>query len=602
MTVAAGAILAPLAAAALITALRRSAQGLALLGAAVAVLGAAITVVRAARGARFAASLPWIPGLPLRLAIDPLAAILSLTVAVIVLLVLIYAVGYMAAERDKVRFFAAMAFFAAAMQTVVLAGDWILFLAAWELIGFASYLLIGFWFERPNVGPAATRAFLTTRSADLGLYLAVFILVTQTHTTVIATTLHVSGVVAVAAGLLLLLAAMGKAAQAPFQGWLQDAMLGPTPVSALLHSATLVAGGAILLARALPLLPSEIRTVVGLVGGITVLLTGLMALAEPDLKRLLAASTSSQLGFMFLGLGAGSLVAAVLHLVAHAAIKSSLFLGAGMFQEAYGSTRFEGLRGAGQEHRRVFLGFAIAGLSLAAIPPLAGFWSKDAIIAATFGAPNAALLAPFAVVGSALTGGYVGRALRLLWRGHARSGPVEGMDWMAVGLAGAVVLAATLGLAVQPIARMLGLAVPGNLVTTVVDLAVAIAGLAAGWFPLRVPLPARAERWASEGFRVHGGFAGTVVQPVMAMAALTDRMDSTIHRGVLAVGKGGLALASASRTMDERGIDGMIQALVRDVRATGMRTRRLQTGLVSRELALSVGGIGLLIVLLLILR
>src|SRR5262249_5780937 len=141
-------------------------------------------------------------------------------------------------------------FFAAAMQTVVLAGDWLLFLAAWELIGFSSYLLIGFWFERPGVGPAATRAFLTTRAADLGLYIAVFVLATQAGTTAIGATLHVRGSAAVVASLLLLVAAMGKAAQVPFQGWLLEAMRGPTPVSALLHSATLVAAGAVLLARA----------------------------------------------------------------------------------------------------------------------------------------------------------------------------------------------------------------------------------------------------------------------------------------------------------------------------------------------------------------
>jgi len=602
VTIAAAAILAPLAAMVLIVALRRGVQTLSLLGACVAVIASAVTLTRVANGSRFTGSLPGLPGLPLRLVVDPLAAVLSVTVAVIVFLVLIYAVGYMEAQGDKVRFFAGMTFFATAMQTVVLAGDWILLLAAWELIGFASYLLIGFWFDRPAVGPAATRAFLTTRSADLGLYLATFTLVTQTGTTAIAPALHVGGTTATVAGLLLLVAAMGKSAQVPLQGWLQDAMLGPTPVSALLHSATLVAAGAILLARALPLLSTEVRTIVGLVGGVTVLVTGVMALVEPDVKRLLAASTSSQLGFMFLALGAGSLVAAVVHLVAHAAMKSSLFLGVGVFQEAYGSTAFAELQGAGRAHRRIFLGFTIAGLSLAALPPLAGFWSKDAVLAATFTTPNAALLAPLAVAGSALTGGYVGRTLRHLWHGEARHKPVQGIAWMAAGLTGTVVLAAVLGLGVQPIGRMLGLPVPENDAATAVGLVAAMAGLAAGWLPVRIPLSERARRWAAVGFRVHGGFVGLVVRPVMALATLTDRMDAAMHRGVLAVGRGGLVLASVSRTVDERGIDGAIRTLARDIHITGGLARHLQTGLVSRELALTVACIGALVVLLLALR
>ena len=167
----------------------------------------------------------------------------------------------MQAEPDKVRFFAEMSFFAAAMQGVVLAGDWILLLACWELIGLASYLLIGFWYERPLVPAAATRAFLTTRGADLGLYVAVFALVSTAGTSDVGQSVAANtGQFAI--GMLLLLAAMGKSAQVPFHGWLQDAMLGPTPVSALLHSATLVAAGAILLIRSAPLFSAPMLTAV----------------------------------------------------------------------------------------------------------------------------------------------------------------------------------------------------------------------------------------------------------------------------------------------------------------------------------------------------
>ena len=285
-------------------------------------LGAAVGLTGVAAGARYAAELPGLPGLPLRLLAEPLTAALATVVALVSALVLLYAVGYVGEERDKARFYAGMSFFSAAMQTLVLAGDWILLLASWELIGLSSYLLIGFWYGREGVRQAATRAFLYTRTADLGLYVGIFVLITQTGTSEISATLEVGGAAATLAGLLLLMAAAGKSAQTPLQGWLQDAMVGPTPVSALLHSATLVAAGAILMIRVSPLLPQEVLLAVGLVGGLTLIVAGLIAVSQRDLKRLLAASTSSQYGFMLLAVGAGSPVAALVHLVAHAAIKA----------------------------------------------------------------------------------------------------------------------------------------------------------------------------------------------------------------------------------------------------------------------------------------
>nr|MDQ3317211.1 NADH-quinone oxidoreductase subunit L [Actinomycetota bacterium] len=228
-------ILGPLVAAALILVLRRGAPALGLLGAGISLVAALFTLSRVAGGARYAAELPGLPGLPLRLVAEPLTALLAVLVAVVGFLVMVYAVGYMRGEESLPRFFAGMSFFVAAMQALVLAGDWVLLLAAWELIGFSSYLLIGFWFERPGVGPAATRAFLYTRTADLGLYAAIFVLISQSGTSEISRTLEAGGPAAVLAGLFLLLAAMGKSAQTPFHGWLLDAMAGPTPVSALLH-------------------------------------------------------------------------------------------------------------------------------------------------------------------------------------------------------------------------------------------------------------------------------------------------------------------------------------------------------------------------------
>ncbi len=600
MIVAALIILGPLAAAVLILALRRLAPALALLGAGVSLIAALFTLSRVANGAAYSATLPGLPGLPLRLVAEPLTAVFAALVAVVGFFVMVYAVGYMRGEGGLVRFFAGMSFFVAAMQALVLAGDWVLLLAAWELIGFSSYLLIGFWFERPGIAPAASRAFLYTRSADLGLYAAIFVLISQTGTSEISRTLQAGGAAAVAAGLFLLLAAMGKSAQTPLHGWLLDAMAGPTPVSALLHSATLVAAGAILLIRAFPLLPPAVLVVVGVVGGLTTLVTGLTALAQRDLKRLLAASTASQYGLMLLAIGAGVPVAALFHLLAHAAMKSSLFLGAGVFQHASGdSTELADLEGMGRARRLTFLGFVIAGLALAGVPPLSGFWSKDAVLAATFVSPNAWLLAPLALAGTLLTGLYVGRALRLLWRGEGESEPVAGERWMGAGLAVLVVLAATLGLAMPPVAGLLGAELSEEtLLVAAVGLVAALIGLALGWALPTGRLLGPVYGLAGRGFRVGGGFDGLVARPALGFARALDVFDRGIHAGVLAVGSASLAVARASRVIDDRGIDGLIDALVRGTRDLGARARELQSGLVHRELLLAAAGVALVFALL----
>lgn len=595
MTYAALAILAPLVAAAMILALRRGAALLALLGSAAGLSGALGVLIRVADGRSLSATLPGLPGLPLRLVAEPLTSLLAVVVAVVGLLVLVYAVGYMQEEGGQARFYAGMSFFVAAMQVLVLAGDWVLLLAAWELIGFSSYLLIGFWYGREGIPAAATRAFLYTRTADLGLYAAIFILITHTETSEISRTLDAGGTAATVAGLLLLLAAAGKSAQVPLQGWLQDAMVGPTPVSALLHSATLVAAGAILLTRVSPMLTPGAQLAAGLLGGLTAIVAGLIAVSQRDLKRLLAASTSAQYGFMLIAVGAGSPVAALFHLVAHAAMKSSLFLGAGIFQHARGSTKFADLGGIGRERRLAFAGFIVAGLALAGVPPLSGFFSKDAVLAAAFAGPYAAVLGPLALAGALLTATYVGRAVRLLWHGEGEGEIVTGTKWMGAGLVGLVVLAAVLGFAGEPLAHLVGGEVPEDLFAVVLGLALALGGLLLGWFvpagrllgPLRVP--------AETGFRVFGGFDGLVARPALVLAWGVDLLDRRIHAGVLGVGEATLMVARAARSIDEGGIDRLIAALVRGTRGLGGRARRLQTGLVHKELLLATAGAALIL-------
>ncbi|CAN5882278.1 hypothetical protein BH18ACT11_BH18ACT11_11050 [soil metagenome] len=589
------AILGPLFCAAVILTLRRGAAPLAIVGSFAGLAGASLALAGVAGGASSSVKLPGLPGLPLRLVADPLGALLSLVVGAVGFLVLLYAVGYMEGEGSRARFYAGMSFFVAAMQALVLAGDWVLLLASWELIGFSSYLLIGFWFWRDGVPSSATRAFLYTRTADLGLYVGVFVLISRTGTSEISATLNAGGLTATVAGLLLLSAAAGKSAQTPLQGWLQDAMAGPTPVSALLHSATLVAAGAILMIRISPLLTPAVQLTVGLLGALTAIVCGLIAVSQRDLKRLLAASTSSQYGLMLLAVGAGAPVAALFHLVAHAAMKSSLFLGAGIFQHARGSTAFADLVGVGRERRLAFAGFVVAGLALAGVPPLSGFFSKDAVIAAAFASPYARIFGPLALAGALLSAVYVARAIRLLWRGEGEGSSVTGRGWMGAGLAALVALSAVLGLVEGPIAGLIGEDIPRNLPASGLGLALALGGLLLGWFVPAARLLGPVKEPAEWGFRLGGGFDATLARPALVLARAADRLDSGIHQGVVGLGGAALALARAARLADDAGIDRLIAALVRGTRELGGRARELQTGLVHKELLLAVAGAALIL-------
>lgn len=340
---------------------------------------------------------------------------------------------------------------------------------------------------------------------------------------------------------------------------------------------------------------------VGVVGGLTALVTGLTALAQRDLKRLLAASTASQYGLMLLAVGAGSPVAALFYLLAHAATKSALFLGAGVFQHACGSTELADLEGAGHARRLTFLAFVVAGLALAGVPPLSGFWSKDAILAASFASPYAPLLAPLALAGTLLTGLYVARALRLLWRGERESEPVAGAGWMGAGLAVLAVLAAVLGLALPPVALLLGAELSEKtLLVAALGLIAALIGLVLGWALPAGRLLGPLYGFAGRGFRVGSGFDGLAARPALALAHALDALDRAIHAGVLAVGSAALAVANASRVTDEKGIDGLISALVRGIRGLGGRARELQTGLVHKELLLAATGGALVFALLIV--
>lgn len=580
----------------------------------ISMAASAVLFFRVRRGYGATWQFPGLPGLPFRLEITALSATLSLTVAMVSALIFLYALGYMAEERDRVRFWSGMSLFLAAMQLLIFAGDWILFVMAWEFMGYASYHLISTHYRQGAAGRAANKAFAINRFADLGLYIGVFAIILGSGSSEIASSAprHIT----TAGGLGLLLAVMGKAAQVPFQSWLAAAMKGPTPVSALLHSATMVAAGIVLLLRAFPLFSPQLLFWIGTVGGISILLSGLTALFSADIKRMLAASTSSQMGFMVLAVGAGFPGAALAHLVAHAFMKSSLFLGAGIFQHGTGSTRFDKIAGAGRTFRFTFAVFSLAAVALAGLPPFIGYWSKDAVLSAGYKSAFAEWYFLAALAGALLTALYMSRAMGLLWKGSPDDlAAPGGLRWMQGGLLVMVLFVAGGGLFLHALAEMTGYHLPTAKPAKIGGLVLALVGLAGGWFAsiniANNPLTA----FMRNNYPVGGGYRTLIVQPVLQLAQYCRKADRLIHRAVsktgigvrtlagllrasartihdavYAVGHFTLYLASRADATDRQGINGVIRGLANRLQSMGHYGRQAQSGLVHRELMWSIWG------------
>ena len=325
--------------------------------------------------------------------VDPLALAMLGLATFVALMVQIYSLGYMRGDSRFDWYYAFHALFIAAMLTLVLADNFLLLYVAWELVGLCSYLLIGFWFEQPGPREAAKKAFIVTRIGDVGLLIGILLLWREVGSFSMADAFAAAhsgamseGVVTVAA-LLLFLGAMGKSAQFPFHVWLPDAMEGPTPVSALIHAATMVAAGVYLVARAFPIFAASeyALMVVAIIGLITALGAATIALVATDLKRILAYSTISHLGLMMLSLGAFGYTAAIFHLLAHGFSKALLFLGAGSVMHSTEELDVRKMGGLRKVMPVTAILFSIGALSLGGIPILAGFWSKDEILVAVNG-------------------------------------------------------------------------------------------------------------------------------------------------------------------------------------------------------------------------
>ena len=350
----------------------------------------------------FESSVVWMaaPGLtiPFGVLIDPLSLLMTLIVTGVGSAIFIYSVGYMSGDSGYSRFFGMLSLFAFSMLTIVLATNWIQLFIGWELVGFCSYMLIGHWYAKPSAAEAGKKAFMVNRVADFAFFLGIMALWAVSNPVPAERTFHFlsleqqlpalvqAGLVPAATlpliGLLLFCGPIGKSAQFPLHVWLPDAMEGPTPVSALIHAATMVAAGVYLLCRTFWLfegLPSVLTTIMW-VGGATAFLAACMALTENDLKRILAYSTLSQLGYMVMALGLGGHLAGMYHLTTHAFFKALLFLAAGSVMHATHELNIWKLGGLWRSMRWTSLTFLIGALALCGVPGLSGFFSKDEIL------------------------------------------------------------------------------------------------------------------------------------------------------------------------------------------------------------------------------
>ncbi|MEX0784709.1 MAG: NADH-quinone oxidoreductase subunit L [Dehalococcoidia bacterium] len=324
--------------------------------------------------------------------IDPITIVMFGVVTSVSLMVNIFSVGYMKGEPRYWWFFAVLQLFAASMLLLVMADNLLLLYISWELVGVCSFLLIGFYWEKRSATEAAKKAFITTRIGDVGLLIGIILLWRETGTFEIQEIIHqaeeglIGGNMLFLSMLFVFLGCMGKSAQVPFHVWLPDAMEGPTPVSALIHAATMVVAGVYLTARLLPLFEHAggMLMIITIVGLVTALLSGFIAFAQTDIKKVLAYSTVGQLGFMFVALGSGSVAVAMFHLMTHAFFKALLFLGSGsVIHATHHNQEMDKLGGLWRKMPITGTTFFIGCLALAGLPPLAGFWSKDEILLVT---------------------------------------------------------------------------------------------------------------------------------------------------------------------------------------------------------------------------
>jgi NADH-quinone oxidoreductase subunit L len=535
----------------------------------------------------------WIPvnqlQVDLGLQIDQLSICFVLLISGVGSLIHIYSIAYMAEDPDRRRFFGYLNLFLASMLLLVVADNYVVLYVGWEGVGLASYLLIGFWYHKPTAATAAKKAFVMNRVGDAGLALAMFLMFstfgTLSYAGVFAAAPGASGGVLTATGLLLLMGACAKSAQVPLQAWLGDAMEGPTPVSALIHAATMVTAGVYLIVRSNPLynLAPDAQLGVVIVGTVTLLFGAFIGCAKDDIKRALAASTMSQIGYMVLaaGLGPAGYAFAIMHLLTHGFFKAGLFLGSGSIihamHEEQNMRRYGGLRKA---LPITFATFGLGYLAIIGVPPFAGFFSKDAIIEAALheGGVRGYVLGGAALLGAGLTAFYMTRVMLMTFFGEKRwapgahpheapalmTGPMILLAFGSVFAGGLFAVGGTLQHWLEPVVGVheeAAHALPAWVSTTVALTVVAV-GIAVA-------------------YRMYGGKAVTPeVAPaevsVLTTAARRDLYGDAFNEEVFM--RPGAQFTDALVEVDNAGVDGSVNALAALVGRSSDRLRGLQTG------------------------
>ena len=541
----------------------------------------------------------WVPVGELRvdfgLQLDQLSMCFALLITGVGSLIHIYSIGYMAHDPGRRRFFAYLNLFLAAMLLLVLADNYLGLYMGWEGVGLASYLLIGFWSHKPSAATAAKKAFVVNRVGDIGLAVALMVMFSAvgavSFSGVFGAAPQLGEGTLTAIGLLLLLAACGKSAQVPLQSWLGDAMEGPTPVSALIHAATMVTAGVYLIVRSAPVfdLAPHAQTAVVVVGAVTLLFGAVIGCAKDDIKKALAASTMSQIGYMVLaaGLGPAGYAFAIMHLLTHGFFKAGLFLGAGSVMHAMNDEvnmrHYGGLRKALPV---TFVTFGLGYLAIIGIPPLAGFFSKDGIIEAALGAGGVkgVILGTATILGAGITAFYMTRVMLMTFFGEKRWAPEAHpheapavMTWPmillaigSVGAGGALALGGTLQHWLEPVvgAHEAHHVVPVWVVTVVV-LAVVAVGIVVA-------------------YRMYGAHAVPDEAPAgsaLTVAARRDLYGDAFNERVLMAP--GAQLTRGLTELDDEAVDGAAGGLAAAIGRLSERLRQVQTGF-ARSYALSM--------------
>jgi len=530
------------------------------------------------------------------LQLDQLSVCFVLLITGVGSLIHIYSVGYMAEDPDRRRFFAYLNLFLSAMLLLVLADNYLGLYVGWEGVGLASYLLIGFWQHKPSAATAAKKAFVVNRVGDIGLAVALMVMFAYIGSIsfegVFAAAPELGEGTLNAIGLLLLLAACGKSAQVPLQSWLGDAMEGPTPVSALIHAATMVTAGVYLIVRSGPVfdLAPGAQLGVVIVGAVTLLFGAIIGCAKDDIKKALAASTMSQIGYMVLaaGLGPAGYAVAIMHLLTHGFFKAGLFLGAGSVMHAMDDEvnmrHYGGLR---KLLPITFVTFGLGYLAIIGVPPLAGFFSKDGIIEAALGAGGAKgiILGGAAILGAGITAFYMTRVMLMTFFGERRWKPdthphesPKVMTWPMVVLAvgsvasgGFLAIGGTLEHWLAPVVgeHEAHHVVPAWVVTVIVLSVVAVGIVIAYRMYAQKPVPDTAPEEVS----------------ALTVAARRDLYGDAINEALLM--KSGQVVTKDLFWFDNKGVDGATNGLAALVGRSSDGLRQLQTGF-ARSYALSM--------------